>query len=247
MTDNNNLAIALRALPLIDLTSLNENDNETTITELCHQAKSFYGNVAAVCVYPKFVSLAKKLLAHSDIKIATVANFPSGQQSIAEVQQDIEQSINAGANEIDVVLPYQDYLVGKIMAVLDFLENCRKSCGKKILMKVILETGALQQPEIIAHASRDAIYAGADFIKTSTGKIATGATLEAAEIMLREIHNVNLNRTVGFKASGGIRTLAQAQEYLQLADKVMGPDWVAPNTFRFGTSRLLDEIIKALQ
>jgi len=244
---NPDLSLAKRILPLIDLTNLDETASENQIVNLCQQAITPQGAVAAICIYPKFIVLAKRLLANTPVKIATVCNFPTGDSAITVVTEEIKKSIEAGADEIDVVMPYHDYLEGKITAVSDFIMQCKKTCGETIILKVILETGALQQPAIIANASRDVILAGADFIKTSTGKITIGATLPAAEAMLQTIHDLHLNRTVGFKASGGIRTLADAEKYLQLADKIMRPDWVSAKTFRFGASNLLSEIRKIFE
>jgi deoxyribose-phosphate aldolase len=227
---------------LIDLTSLNFNDTEATITQLCQQATSTLGHVAAVCIYPKFIPLAKKLLTNSDVKIATVVNFPEGSQSLATVVGDIQKAIKLGAQEIDVVMPYQEYLAKKYAEVKNFIHACKNACGEDVLLKVILETGALQQAAIISQASKDVILAGADFIKTSTGKINIGATLEAAEAMLTTIHDLKLNRAVGFKTSGGVRTIEQAKNYLMLAESIMGKNWISPQTFRIGASQLVKEL-----
>jgi deoxyribose-phosphate aldolase len=240
----NDIAVAKRILSLIDLTSLNLTDTEEAISLLCQNATSKMGSVAAVCIYPQFIPYAKKYLKDKTIKIATVANFPEGNQSLNTVLQEIRNSIINGADEIDVVMPYHSYLAGDINAVKNFVQACKKTCGAEILLKVILETGALQQSEIIANASKDVILAGADFIKTSTGKISIGATLEAAKIMLTTIRDLKLNRIVGFKTSGGIRTLPQAISYLQLADQIMGPKWVSPSTFRIGASSLVKDVMK---
>lgn len=246
MISNDNLVLAQRILSLIDLTSLNENDTDAVIEQLCQQAHIKAGNVAAICIYKRFVPLAKNLLKNTNIKIATVCNFPAGNSSLDIVIREIEQALAAGADEIDVVMPYQEYLAGKKLEVKNFIKACKKASGNQIL-KVILETGALHNADIIAHASEDVILAGADFIKTSTGKIATGATLDAAKAMLQVIAKLKLQRTVGFKASGGIRTLAQASAYLELADTIVGPTWATAKTFRFGASALLHEMQKAIK
>lgn len=232
-----------KILTAIDLTSLNLDDTRETIIQLCQKSKTALGSVAAVCIYPNFIEIAKNILGpHSMVKIATVCNFPSGQAALPDVLIEIKNAIKAGADEIDLVMPYHDFLAGKYQYVHDFIATSKKNCDDKLL-KVILETGALQDSHLIARASRDCILAGADFIKTSTGKIATNATLPAAEIMLTTIRDLNLDRTVGFKAAGGIRTLDQALQYLQLAENMMGVDWVSPRTFRIGASQLINAFI----
>lgn len=224
-------------LSFIDLTSLNENDTPETITALCHQAKSSDTSPAAVCVFPHFVEHAVSLLKGSGIKIATVANFPSGENTLESVMHSIQQSIKNGAEEIDVVFPYRAYLSGNKKYSCHFIQSCKEGCGESIVLKVILETGALQELSLISDASELLIDVGADFLKTSTGKISIGATLPAAEVMLQSIKKSRKN--VGFKASGGIRTLAQATEYRELANQIMGKAWVTPAHFRIGTSKNL--------
>jgi deoxyribose-phosphate aldolase len=234
-----------RILSLVDLTSLNTSDNETVIKQLCQQAITAHGHVAAVCVLPQFVKLAKELLHNTPVKIATVSNFPLGNESQARINTEIELAKQNGADEIDIVIPYQAYLAGDNTIVEKFTQHCKVQCGSTLTLKMILETGALGDDRKIAHASVQAIAGGADFIKTSTGKHAINATLNAAEIMLRAIKNYAMptsDRAVGFKAAGGIQTIKQALEYIQLAEKILGSDWVNAKTFRLGTSRLLEDI-----
>lgn len=236
-----------RLYSLLDLTSLNETDDAKAIDKLCEKANTPLGHVAAICIYPQFIAQVKQFLGNnSPIKIATVCNFPQGQTPLNIVLDEINAAIEKGADEIDVVMPYHDFINGNYEAVEKFVAACKKTCGQKLL-KVILETGFLQKPEIIAKASQDVILAGADFIKTSTGKIPEGATLEAATLMLTSIRDLKMNRTVGFKAAGGVRTEAQAVAYLQLTDKLMGETWANPNTFRIGASQLANELLASLQ
>ncbi len=150
-----------------------------------------------------------------------------------------------GADEIDLVLPYRDYLEGNKATAITLIKSAKHACGNKCL-KVILETGELKDNTMIANASSDCLAAGADFLKTSTGKIATGATLEAAATMLQAIraYQATNTRTIGFKASGGIRTVKGAIEYIALANLIMGSDWVKSQTFRIGASSLLDALLK---
>lgn len=228
-----------KLISFLDLTSLNDYDTKESIIQLCQQAKTPFGEVAAVCVLPNFVELAASLLQDSNIKVATVSNFPTGTQSLPATLTQIEQAIKDGADEIDLVMPYSAYFCGEIQYTLNFIASCKSVCDQRTL-KVILETGALKESEIIAAASHDVIEAGADFIKTSTGKYLIGATPRAAEIMLKAIQSSEYN--VGFKAAGGIRTVDQANVYLTLAETIMGPQWLSPVVFRIGASQLLKEI-----
>lgn len=229
----------------LDLTSLNADDTNDSIATLCSKAQSRIGRVAAVCVFPKFIEQAATLLTGSGVKIATVVNFPQGNMPQDDVLAEITHCVQLGANEIDVVFPYERYLAGEGNFARHFIEACKSICDEKALLKVILETGALVDAPIIADASYDAISGGADFIKTSTGKIAQGASLEAAATMLLVIKHAQtqFDRRVGIKISGGVRTLEQAGDYLALAEQIMGDDWVSPATFRIGASKLVDELI----
>lgn len=228
---------------LLDLTSLNDDDTPESIEALCKKAQFDEEHVAAICIYPKFLPQVRQYFPMtSPIKIASVCNFPEGKTSLVQVLKEIEVAIYQGADELDIVMPYHQYLAGKYLEVQNFISECKKACGNKAL-KIILETGALKTPELIKKASQDAILAGADFIKTSTGKIAVNATLDAAKIMFETIRECKTERPVGFKAAGGIRTLDQAISYLKLAEEIMGPDFIQPDRFRLGASKLIDEII----
>ncbi len=239
----NNFINPINIIPLIDLTSLNEDDDEISITALCENAKTPYGNVASVCVYPKFINLVVSLLKNTPIKINTVVNFPTGDFTMAETLSLAEAAISNGANEIDMVFPYKTYLLGDKNTAIEFVSNVKKLCKNDVKLKVIIETGEVKYPGLIQMISTDAINAGADFIKTSTGKTSQGATIEAAETILNTIHTHPGSHTVGLKVSGGIRTIAQALSYIEVAQKVMGSDWIQPTFFRIGASSLLNEII----
>lgn len=243
-----NIALAQKIYRLLDLTSLNDSDTEANIATFFNQATSPLGHVAAVCVYPTFVRMAAAQFAETPVKVATVANFPAGDASTEEVLIEICRALEDGAQEIDVVLPYQRYLAGARHDTHTFIESCRAACGDQVILKVILETGALKDPVLIAAASFDALMAGADFIKTSTGKISLGATLDAAAIMLLVIKEVSpqLQRSIGFKVSGGIRDIATAAQYIELAESIMGKNWVSPTTFRIGASRLVEELLQVI-
>ena len=231
---------AQRILSLIDLTNLNDDCTEDNVVELCSRAQGEFGNTAAVCVWPRFVNLCASILRGTSIKVATVVNFPHGGTDVADVVATTIATLDAGADEIDLVLPYQSMITGDEAQVLSMLQAVREVVHAPAHLKVILETGELINPERIRRASELAIKSGADFIKTSTGKSKISATPEAVTTMLQVIRDSG--RPVGLKPSGGIRTVADAQQYLDLADAIMGPQWATPQTFRFGASGLLDAV-----
>ena len=238
--------IAQRAVGLLDLTSLNDDDTPDAITRLCERALTPAGPVAAVCVWPRFVAQARAAL--DGVRVATVVNFPAGESDAQTVRAETVAALDAGAHEVDVVLPYRAYLAGERAAALAVVEAVCEACAGRARVKAILETGALEDPAVVLAAGRDAIAVGVDFLKTSTGKIAVSATLEACAAMLQAIHeNAGRGgRSVGLKPSGGVRTTEEAAQYLALADAVMGADWATPETFRFGASGLLDALLAAL-
>jgi deoxyribose-phosphate aldolase len=233
-------AVARRALPLLDLTDLGESCTETKIDALCRDAKT--GRVAAICVWPRFITQGARALAGTGIRIATVINFPAGGEDCARATDDTAEALRDGADEIDLVLPYRALLRGDAAVARDMVEAVRDVCCSATL-KVILETGELADPERIRAASRIALEAGADFLKTSTGKSPVSATPEAAEVMLDALRASG--RAAGLKVSGGLRSVADAATYLALADRVMGPDWASPKTFRLGASSLFGALIQA--
>ena len=232
---------ATKAIALLDLTDLSETADEAGLAALCERASTPLGPVAAVCIWPRFVAAARQRLADSSIGVATVVNFPAGSADVAAVLAETERAIVDGADEIDLVLPYQAVMAGDEDTAAALVGAVRANVPSGRLLKVILETGVLVTPERIGRAARIAIGAGADFIKTSTGKTRISATPEAARIMLEAIRAAP--RPVGFKASGGIRTREDAHAYLALAEAVMGKGWPRPDTFRFGASGLLDALL----
>ncbi len=236
-------AFARRALALLDLTDLADDATEDGARDLCRRAVSGPVPVAAVCLWPRFVATAREALGDGPVRIATVVNFPEGGTPIAPVIRETEEALEAGADEIDLVLPWQAVLAGHTTAATAMLRNVRMRCGDR-LMKVILETGEYPDLEKVRTAAELAIAWGADFIKTSTGKTARSASLPAARVMLNVI--AMAGRPVGLKPSGGIRTLADAKGYLDLADAIMGPDWATPRTFRFGASGLHGALLAAI-
>lgn len=236
--------VAARALPLLDLTDLSEGCTPEAVETLCARAKEHA--VAAVCVWPRFVAQAAQALAGSGVRIATVVNFPDGGEDVAGTVAETRAALADGADEIDLVLPYRAFLRGDADAARAMVASVREACGEKLL-KVILETGMLPDAETVAQASRLALEAGADFLKTSTGKTPISATPEAAEAMLFAIRDRDGALPVGLKVSGGLRRVEDAAHYLALADRIMGPDWASPNTFRLGASALLDDLARTVE
>jgi deoxyribose-phosphate aldolase len=238
---------ALTSLTLMDLTSLNDSDNNQTIIDLCHQANTPVGHTAAICIYPQFIILAKKTLAElglSHIKVATVTNFPMGAADVALAVKQTQQAIKLGADEVDVVFPYRALIQGDESIGYELVKACKEACSDQVTLKVIIESGELKSPELIRKASEISIDAGADFIKTSTGKVAVNATLDAAKTMLDVIKEKNLQ--VGFKAAGGVKTAQDAAAYLSLAQDILGKDWIQASSFRFGASSLLGSLLNQL-
>jgi len=229
------------ALQCLDLTSLNDADTAATIEALCRRAVGPQGRgpVAAVCVWPRFVGQARAALP-ADIRVAAVANFPDGSLDLPRVLGEVAGIVEAGAQEVDVVLPYRALMAGQQTEVAEFLAEVRHAT-RPLTLKVIIESGELKDPELIKEATRLALMAGADFIKTSTGKTAVSATPQAAAVMLQEIQASGL-RHAGFKASGGIRSVADARLYLQHTAQALGEDALQPRRMRFGASGLLDDI-----
>lgn len=237
------VSAAKNLIPLLDLTSLNDTDTTDSISAFCRKAETPYGHVASICVYPKFVPLVLRELNGSS-KITTVINFPSGSSDLNLVSNEINRALNAGADEIDVVFPYKEFLKGKTEYCAAFLEKVRSLCPQNNTLKIILETGEYPSSRQIRQAAQLCIDAGADFIKTSTGKTKTSATPEAANTILETIKASK--KDVGFKASGGIRTIDDAKKHLVLANAIMGPDWVTPAHFRIGASSLLTNLLETI-
>lgn len=236
--------IARRALRMLDLTNLNDDCDAAAIEALAARACTDHGHVAALCVWPAFVAQAHGLVGHRDVKIATVVNFPGGEDPASEVMELTKQAVSDGADEIDMVIPYRSLMEGREEAVLTRIKRVKAAAGAATV-KAILETGVLNDPELIRKASDMAIEAGADFIKTSTGKVPVNATLSAARIMLTAISESGA--PVGFKPAGGVKTTEQAAHYLDLADEIMGEGWATPDTFRFGASGVLDDLLAVLE
>ena len=232
---------ARRAISLVDLTDLTDDCDDDAVAAVCERARRF--RTAAVCVWPDFVATASRALAGTGVGIATVVNFPSGDERIFSVVGQTERALADGATEIDLVLPYRALVAGAGDRAAAMVDAVRAATAGRALLKVILETGELADRDTIRSAAELAVAGGADFIKTSTGKSAVSATPDAVTTMLQVI--AATDRRVGIKPSGGISTADDAERYIGLAEAAMGSDWVDPTTFRFGASGLLTALLDA--
>jgi len=232
-------SVAERVIALIDATNLADDCTDDDVIALCRSASGSDGDggpTAAVCVYPQFVELARRELS-PEVLVATVVNFPAGDDAVDHVVAETEAALAAGADEIDVVLPYRAFLEDRFDEAAAMIDAVRAVVDENHAMKVIIESGAMTERAHVDAASRFAVEHGADFVKTSTGKIDVSATPEAAETILGVLSTAD--RPVGIKVAGGVRSLDDAAEYLALADRIMGDGWASPATFRFGSSSLL--------
>lgn len=238
----------------IDFTTLEAFDNDTKINDFCSKALSFKDNdlhisVPAVCIYSPFVRQAKELLRGSGIKVATVAcAFPSGQMPFELKRREVEYCVEQGADEVDMVISRGTFLAGRLDEVYEEIKSVREACAPPVRLKVILETGELKSVENIRRASEIAINAGADFIKTSTGKSPVSATPLAAIIMCDTIKEYfeATGRMVGFKPAGGMSTIDDALTYFYIVREVLGERWLNKDYFRVGTSRLAGKVMDEL-
>jgi len=245
--------ILTRILTMLDLTTLEGTDNDARIITLCNKALSF-GEYnlplpAAVCVYPPFVKLAKRMLEGSGVHVAAVAGaFPSGQLPLALRVNEVEYVVSEGADEVDMVISRGAFLAGNYQMIIDEVAAMKLACGK-VHLKVILETGELVTYPNIKLASELAIQGGADFIKTSTGKIQPAATPEAMYEMLQVIrsHYAATGVKIGIKPAGGISTPDQALLYYLLVKHIAGEEWLTNTLLRIGASRLADGILTLLK
>ena len=254
MSDSERNAALNFILSCIDLTTLEATDTDARVIALCEQAKSFPQRkegvpaVAAVCVYPPFAGLVKSHLAGSGIRTACVAAaFPSGQASLPLKLIEVSSVVDDGAEEVDMVISRGKFLEGKYVEVGDEICAVKAACGDAHL-KVILETGELESVQNIRNASEIALITGADFLKTSTGKVQPAATPEAFFIMLesiKEFYEMS-DKKVGIKAAGGISDPDTALLYYSLTKEVLGEDWLSKDLFRIGASRLAESVFNEL-
>lgn len=241
-------------LSMIDLTTLEGQDTPGKVRQLCQKAIHLHGampglpHVAAICVYPTMVSIAKEALAGHDINIASVATaFPSGMSTLSVKLDDTRTAVDAGATEIDMVISRGAFLAGDYRYVFDEIAAVKEACGD-IHLKVILETGELGTLDRVRKASVLAMHAGADFIKTSTGKIVPAATMQVTLVMLQAIRDFyyETGKMIGMKPAGGISTAKLAVHYLVMLRETLGNAWMTPEWFRFGASSLANDVLMQL-
>jgi len=246
-----NPTVTRKLIGLLDFTTLSVSDSFSSVNEVCDKINN-YGyvfpdlpHIAAFCVYPRFVKTVRESMESRDIKIVSVAgSFPSS-QAISEIKlEEVKRAAGDGADEIDIVMSVGEFLDGNHEFVKDEIMSVKDILGDKHL-KVILETGVLKDPEKIYEASKLAMEAGADFIKTSTGKEKVSATLEAVYVMCHAIRDFNnaSGRVVGIKPAGGISTAIDAINYYSLVEMILGQQWLVPETFRIGASRLANNLL----
>ena len=229
---------ARRLIASLDLTNLNEDCTSADIEALVKRARTLEGDVAAICIWPRFVAEARAILPDS-IHLATVVNFPVGGEDVEATLAETRQAVTDGADEIDLVIAYR-----RVAADPGFVEDqvrAVKAAAGSARLKAILETGELTDPDLILSACEAALRGGADFLKTSTGKVPVSATPEAARILLQAI--ANHGGTVGFKPSGGIKTFEDAKLYRDMAEEVCGAGWAVPDRFRLGASGVLTDLL----
>lgn len=239
--------LARQAISLFDLMALDINDTEGRIVGLCHRALTPLGPIAAVCVNPRFVLLARTTLdrlQHPGVNVISVVNFPYGSPSIELVESETRASMVSGADEIDMVYPFRSLLSGDQQLGIDMVAACRAACGPRTVLTVTLEVGDLRDPQIIRTACQGAILSGANFIKTSTGKLMNPPTQQAVRVMLESI--VDVGGQVGLKFCGGLRTVADAKQFVAMARARFGPQWVSAVRVRLVGSSLLDDILLQL-
>ena len=243
------------AIRCCDLTTLEGQDTPGKVAALCSKAirpdpsDASVPSVAAVCVYPNLVPAAKERLAGSGVKVASVATaFPSGQSPLDVKVRDVEDAVALGADEIDMVIDRGAFLSGRYAQVYDEIVRVKEACGEAHL-KVILEVSELGTYDNVRRASILAMAAGADFVKTSTGKLSSAATLPVTLVMLEAIRDVyeDTGRMVGMKPAGGIRTAKQAIQYLVQLHETLGPEWLTPELYRLGASSLLNDVLMQIR
>lgn len=248
---------------IMDLTTLKSNDTRASVKALVEKANGVmeafpgYPLPASICVYPNFASVVRDVRCCPELHVTTVAAcFPSSQSFLDVKVQECRLAVRDGADEIDIVLALNHFLAGEydaaaeeIVAVRKALDEEGEKAGRKITLKVILETGLLAEPELIARASFLAMEEGADFIKTSTGKVEVNATPTAALVMCEciRLFNLKTGRKVGFKAAGGISNAKDALEYYHIVSSVLGEEWLNKELFRFGVSRLGNSLVSAIE
>ena len=237
-------ALARKVLEVLELTHLADGTTEADIVALCEKARTPHGDVAAVCVPPKFVALARQTLGpRSAVAVATVANWPRGRSKVDYVAAEAEIAFFEGADEVNVVLPWRSVKSRDPRTPTSMVEECARQPNRKQFIKVTLEAGELGEEELVREAARSALDCGAEFLETATGKTENKARLEHARMILEELRDHRVDG--GFKA-GEMKTLEDCRAHLQLAAEIMGEDWITPDNFRLGGEGVLEEVLAAL-
>ncbi len=253
---NHNAEVYKFCYSAIDLTTLSCNDSVTSVTEFARKATAFYKqypqipNVASICVYPAFVETVGVAVDGTPMRITSVAGgFPASQTYLEVKALEVAMAVENGADEVDIVLNVGRMLTGEYNEAANEVEVIRSEMDSDIVLKVIIESGALKTPELIRKASLLSMLAGADFIKTSTGKIDVAATPEAALVMCQAIRDYyeKTGRKVGFKAAGGVRTAEDAALYYTIVEEVLGREWLTTELFRIGASSAANNILSSIE
>ena len=253
---NENIEVYKFCYSTIDLTTLSCNDSVESVTKFANKTMEFYEaypnipNVASICVYPSFVETVGLAVDGSPMRITSVAGgFPASQTFLEVKMLEVAMAVENGADEVDIVLNVGKMLTGEYDEAANEVEVLRNEAGKETVLKVIIESGALKTPELIRKASLLSMFAGTDFVKTSTGKIDVAATPEAAVVMCHAIRDYyeKTGRKVGFKAAGGVRTAEDAALYYTIVKEVLGEEWITTDLFRIGASSAANNIISAIE
>ena len=253
---NENIDVYKFCYSTIDLTTLSCNDSVESVTKFANRTMEFYEaypeipNVASICVYPSFVETVGLAVDGSPMRITSVAGgFPASQTFLEVKMLEVAMAVENGADEVDIVLNVGKMLTGEYDEAANEVEVLRNEAGKETVLKVIIESGALKTPELIRKASLLSMFAGTDFVKTSTGKIDVAATPEAAVVMCHAIRDYyeKTGRKVGFKAAGGVRTAEDAALYYTIVKEILGEEWITTDLFRIGASSAANNIISAIE
>lgn len=255
-TRNCNTDVYKLCYSAIDLTTLSCNDSVTSVTEFARKAVEFYTkyphipNVASICIYPSFVETVGLAVDGTPMRITSVGGgFPAAQTFLEVKALEVAMAIENGADEVDIVLNVGRMLTGQYDEAANEVEVIRAEIDEDVILKVIIESGALKTPELIRKASLLSMFAGADFVKTSTGKIDVAATPEAAVVMCRAIRDYydKTGRMVGFKAAGGVRTAEDAAFYYTIVEEILGKEWLTTDLFRIGASSAANNLLLAIE
>ena len=253
---NENIDVYKFCYSTIDLTTLSCNDSVESVTKFANRTMEFYEaypeipNVASICVYPSFVETVGLAVDGSPMRITSVAGgFPASQTFLEVKMLEVAMAVENGADEVDIVLNVGKMLTGEYDEAANEVEVLRKEAGEETVLKVIIESGALKSPDLIRKASLLSMFAGTDFVKTSTGKIDVAATPEAAVVMCHAIKDYyeKTGRKVGFKAAGGVRTAEDAALYYTIVEQTLGKEWLTPELFRIGASSVANNLISAIE